>query len=126
MVRLKFLPLVASALIGSVTYAQGGVVTQTSDAATPALVTLAAPAAESWPVETSLKTTLRIWTQRRGWPAPQFLTEADWPVDVPGSIAGSIEDALKTLAEGFGKSPTRPRIELSANHIILVSEAGAE
>jgi hypothetical protein len=57
---------------------------------------------------------------------PQFLTEADWPVDVPGSIRGSIEDAFKILAAGFGKSPTRPRIELSANHVILVSEAGAE
>jgi len=118
MVRLNVLPLLASALITPIAYAQGqAAITD----ARPAL-----PQTAPWPVETSLKTTLRIWTQRQGWPAPQFLTEADWPVDVPGSIRGSIEDALKILAEGFGKSPMRPRIELSANHVILVFETGAE
>jgi hypothetical protein len=80
----------------------------------------------SWPVATSLKNTLRTWAQRQGWPAPQFLTPVDWAVDVPGSISGSIEDALKALTEGFGKSPSRPRIEVSANHVMLVSEIGAE
>ena len=79
-----------------------------------------------WPVATSLKSTLRTWAQRQGWPAPQFLTPVDWAVDVPGSIPGSIEDALKALTEGFGKSPSRPRIEVSANHVMLVSEIGAE
>jgi len=82
--------------------------------------------AASWPVAVSLKTTLRIWARRQGWPTPRSLTEADWAVDVPGSIPGSIEDALNALAAGFARSPTRPRIEISANHVILVSEVGAE
>ena len=80
----------------------------------------------AWPVVTSLKTTLSSWAEREGWPAPQFLTDADWPVDVPGSIPGSIENALKVLAQGFGRSATHPRIELSANHVIVVTERGAE
>ncbi len=80
----------------------------------------------SWPVQTSLRNTLRIWAQRQGWPAPQFLTEADWAVDVPGSVSGSIEDALKAVAEGFSQAPTRPRIAVTGNHVILVSEVGAE
>ncbi len=80
----------------------------------------------SWPVAASLKSTLRAWAQRQGWPAPQFLTQADWAVDVPGSIPGSIEDALKALTEGFGRSLSRPRIEVSANHVMIVSETGAE
>ncbi len=80
----------------------------------------------TWPVATSLKTTLRSWAQRQGWPAPQFLTDADWPVDVPGSIPGSIESALKVLAEGFGHASSHPRIEISVNHVIVVSETGAE
>ena len=80
----------------------------------------------SWPVAASLKTTLRKWAQRASWPAPQFLTDADWPVDVPGTIPGSIEEALKLLAQGFGRAPSRPRIEISANHVIVVSVTGAE
>jgi hypothetical protein len=79
-----------------------------------------------WPVATSLKATLVSWARREGWPSPQFLTEADWPVDVPGSIPGSIEDALRVLAEGFGHAASRPRIEISANHVIVVSEIGAQ
>jgi len=86
----------------------------------------AMPASASWPVATSLKSTLYGWAARQGWPAPQFLTDADWTVDVPGSLAGSIEDALKQLAAGFGRSPTRPRIEITGNHVIVVSEVGAE
>ncbi len=126
MVRLNVMPLLASVLITSIAYAQGVGVTETLGDAAAALPMRVSPTPEPWPVETSLKTTLRIWTHRQGWPSPQFLTEADWPVDVPGSIAGSIENALKILAEGFSKSPVRPRIELSANHVILVSEAGPE
>jgi len=77
-------------------------------------------------VTASLKTTLRNWAQRQGWPTPQFLTDADWPVDVPGSIPGSVETALKVLAQGFGRAASRPRIEISANHVIVVSETGAD
>jgi hypothetical protein len=80
----------------------------------------------TWPVATSLKSTLSAWAARQEWPAPQFLTDADWTVDVPGSLPGSIEEALKLLAAGFGRSPTRPRIEITANHVIVVSEVGAE
>ena len=80
----------------------------------------------AWPVVTSLKTTLKSWAKNQGWPTPQFLTDADWPVDVPGSIPGSIESALKVLAQGFGHAASRPRIEISTNHVILVSETGAE
>lgn len=80
----------------------------------------------NWPVAASLKATLRSWAQREGWPAPQFLTEADWPVDVPGSIPGSMEIALKVLIQGFGHASSRPRIEITANHVIVVSETGAE
>jgi hypothetical protein len=103
---------------------------QAAQIATTSVVTspLPTPAATSitWPVQTSLKNTLRDWAQRQAWPAPQFLTEADWAVDVPGSISGSIEDALRAVAEGFGEAQTRPRIEVTGNHVILVSEAGAE
>ncbi len=88
----------------------------------PAASTSQAP----WPVSASLKTTLGNWAQRAGWPAPQFLTDADWPVDVPGSLPGSIEEALKLLAEGFGRAAARPRIELTVNHVIVVTEIGAE
>lgn len=87
------------------------------------------PAAASqapWPVAASLKVTLGNWAQRAGWPAPQFLADVDWPVDVPGSIPGSIEEALKVLAQGFGRAATRPRIELTLNHVIIVTEIGAE
>jgi len=82
--------------------------------------------AGSWPVAASLKATLTAWARRQGWPAPQFLTDADWPVDVPGSVGGSIETALKVLAQGFGRAASRPRIEISANHVIVVTETGAE
>lgn len=80
----------------------------------------------AWPVATSLRATLHDWARRQGWPAPQFLTDADWPVDVPGAIPGSIETALKALAEGFSRASSRPRIELSINHVIVVSETGAK
>jgi hypothetical protein len=99
--------------------------TAASPLVTPPLSTPTAPSV-TWPVQTSLKNTLHVWAQRQGWPAPRFLTEADWAVDVPGSVAGTIEDALKALAEGFGQSPTRPRIEVTGNHVIMVSEVGAE
>ena len=136
MVRLKILPLLASALTTLSAVAHGSpaigipgstaTVSAKFTGASPVLPTSTIPASAPWPVETSLKSTLRVWAGRQGWPAPQFLTEADWAVDVPGSIPGSIEDALKVLAEGFGKSPTRPRIEISTNHVMLVSEVGAE
>ncbi len=87
--------------------------------------TAVAPSA-SWQVTGSLKATVRDWAQRSGWPAPQFLTDADWPVDVPGAIPGSIEEALKALAQGFGRAASRPRIEVTVNHVIVVSETGAE
>jgi hypothetical protein len=77
-----------------------------------------------WLVRTSLRVTLQEWANRQGWPAPQFLTLGDWPVDVPGSIEGTIVDALRALVEGFAKSSIRPRIEVSANHVMLVSEVG--
>jgi hypothetical protein len=77
-----------------------------------------------WLVRTSLRVTLQEWANRQGWPAPQFLTLGDWPVDVPGSIEGTIEDALRALVEGFAKSSIRPRIEVSTNHVMLVSEVG--
>lgn len=99
--------------------------TAASTALSSSLLTPSAPPI-SWPVTTSLKSTLRAWAQRRGWPAPQFLTDADWAVDVPGSVSGSIEDALKAVAEGFSQAPTRPRIEVTGNHVILVSEVGTE
>ena len=84
------------------------------------------PPPSNWQVAVSLKTTLQDWARREGWPPPQFLTETDWAVDMPGSITGSIEDALRALGEGFGKAPVRPRIEVSENHVILVSEVDAE
>jgi hypothetical protein len=92
----------------------------------PTAVTQSPKSTASWPVHTSLKATLQEWAHLQRWPAPQFLTQADWPVDVPGSIAGTIEDALRALAEGFAKAPVRPRIEVSSNHVLLVSEVGAE
>lgn len=119
MVRLKLMVLVASALAASAAFADGVDAT----AARPASPS---PVPLEWPVTVSLKTTLRSWAERQKWPAPQFLTEVDWPVDVPGSISGSIENALKVLAEGFGHAASRPRIEISANHVIVVSEIGAE
>jgi hypothetical protein len=92
----------------------------------PLSASTAATIQAPWAVAGSLKTTLRNWAQRAGWPAPQFLTDADWPVDVPGSIPGSIEEALKLLAQGFGRAAGRPRIELTVNHVIVVTEIGAE
>lgn len=95
--------------------------------ASPGSAPAIAPAvAVVWPVQGSLKTTLRVWAQRQGWPAPQFLTDADWAIDVPGTVSGSIDEALKALAAGFAQSPSRPRIEVTGNHVILVSEVGAE
>ena len=85
-----------------------------------------APAAPDWTVTASLNTTLRTWAARQKWPAPQFLTDADWPVEVPGSVRGTIEEALKALVAGFDKAPVRPRIEITGNHVIVVSEAGAQ
>jgi hypothetical protein len=136
MVRLKSPMLLASALTTLSALAHGSpviailgstaTVAAKIPAASPVPSTSTTRASAPWPVETSLKSTLRAWAHRQGWPAPQFLTEADWVVDVSGSIQGSIEDALKALAEGFGKAPTRPRIEISANHVMLVSEVGAE
>jgi hypothetical protein len=79
-----------------------------------------------WPVAGSLKATLKDWARRAGWPAPQFLTDADWPVDIPGSIPGSLDDALRVLVQGFGHAASRPRVELTGNHVIVVSEIGAE
>jgi hypothetical protein len=79
-----------------------------------------------WPVATSLRATIVDWSRRAGWPAPQFLTDADWPVDVPGTISGSIEQALTVLVEGFGSAAARPRIVLAANHVILVSDSGED
>jgi hypothetical protein len=100
--------------------ASAGKDVETRPAAAPAL------SSSTWPVATSLRATLRDWSRRQGWPAPQFLTDADWPVDVPGVLPGSIEDALRALAEGFSRASSRPRIELSVNHVIVVSETGAE
>jgi hypothetical protein len=79
---------------------------------------------QSWPVATSLRSTVTAWARRQGWPAPQFLTDADWPVDVPGSISGSLEHALRVLAAGFGGAAAHPRIVIAANHVIVVSELG--
>jgi hypothetical protein len=85
-----------------------------------------APEAESWAVSDSLRSTLANWAKRAGWAAPQFLTDADWPVDVPGSIPGPLTDALRTVAQGFGRASSRPRIELMSNRVIVVTEIGAE
>jgi hypothetical protein len=121
MVRQSLTLLIAGALTLPC-FDTGAVAADASKAAASA-TTGAVP---GWPVTTSLKTTLRNWAQRESWPSPQFLTDADWPVEVPGSIPGSIETALKVLAEGFGRAASRPRIEISANHVIVVSEIGAE
>ena len=98
----------------------------TSVGAAPNVVAMPEPRPAPWLVVGSLKATLKSWAQREGWPAPQFLTDADWPVDVPGAIPGSLEEALRTLAQGFGRAASRPRIELTGNHVIVVSEIGAE
>ncbi len=82
--------------------------------------------AQRWDVATSLKATLTSWARREGWPAPQFLTDADWPVDVQGSLPGTIEGAIRALVEGFSRAPIRPRIELSVNHVIVVTEMETE
>jgi hypothetical protein len=121
-----YLLLLVWALVAETAVAQ-----QTSTTGPASRPTTIAPSAPStapvtWPVQTSLRNTLRVWAQRQGWPAPQFLTEADWAVDVPGSVSGSIDDALKALALGFAQAETRPRIEVTGNHVILVSEVGAE
>lgn len=94
--------------------------------AEPSTTTTAVASPATWQVAGSLKTTVRNWAQRSGWPAPQFLTDADWLVDVPGAVPGSIEEALKALAEGFGRAASRPRIEVTVNHVIVISEIGAE
>ncbi len=86
----------------------------------------AAAESATWRIQGSLRNTLRAWAQQKGWPAPHYLTDADWAVDVPGTITGSIEEALKTLADGFGQSPSRPRIEVTGNHVILVTEVDAK
>jgi hypothetical protein len=101
-------------------------VSPSSASSSPASFNPASSNPQSWPVAVSLQTTLKQWAARLGWPAPQFLTDADWPVEVPGSIAGTIDTALTALAEGFAAAPARPRISISANHVIVVSEAGAE
>jgi len=80
----------------------------------------------AWPVAASFKATIGSWARRQGWPAPQFLTDADWPVDVPGSIPGSLEHALEILVQGFGSASLRPRIAISANHVIVVTAVGAD
>ena len=113
----------AGALAGLTAAAGSTSATFASPGSAPAI----APAgAVAWPVQGSLKSTLRVWAQRQGWPAPQFLTDADWAIDVPGTVSGSIDEALKALAAGLAQSPSRPRIEVTGNHVILVSEVGAE
>jgi hypothetical protein len=122
----KILVLTAGALALSTAIAEASESSVPKASRSVALGTARAPVAPSWPVATSLKATLRIWAQRLGWPTPQFLTDADWPVDVPGMIPGSIEEALRTLAAGFSRAASRPRIEISGNHVVVVSEIGAE
>ena len=126
MVPLKIFVLSASILACSTAIAEAAEPAGAEAGKGEAPRTAGASAAAAWPVATSLKVTLRNWAQRKGWPAPQFLTEADWVVDVPGVIPGSIEVALRILAEGFGGASSRPRIQVSANHVIVVSEIGAE
>jgi hypothetical protein len=123
---LKILVLTAAALALSTAMAGASESSAPEASTSVAFGTARAPVAPSWPVATSLKATLRIWAQRLGWPTPQFLTDADWPVDVPATIPGSIEEALRTLAAGFSRAASRPRIEISGNHVIVVSEIGAE
>jgi hypothetical protein len=123
--------LACSVLLGAALLTQAAVAQQSpTNRPAPRSKTIASAvspsASATWPVQASLRTTLRSWAQRQGWPAPQFLTESDWPVDVSGSVTGSIEDALKALAEGFSQAPVRPRLSVTTNHVILVSEAGAE
>lgn len=77
---------------------------------------------DAWPVAISLKSTLREWALRANWPPPQFLTDSDWPVDVPGAIPGTIQAAIQALPQGFSRASSRPRIEVTENHVILVSE----
>jgi hypothetical protein len=120
MLRPKMMLLLATALAAPSALAQG----ENAGALTQAVAV--APAALEWTVTASMKTTLRTWAARQKWPAPQFLTDADWPVDVPGSVRGTIEEALKALVAGFDKAPVRPRIEITGNHVIVVSEAGAQ
>lgn len=129
--RLKTSLLLASALIALMANPRRSDASATAGEpaaapASPAQLTQGSPAPVLWPVRTSLKSTLRTWAQRQGWPSPQFLTDADWPVDVPGSIPGSIESALQILAQGFGHAASRPRIEIFANHVMVVTEVGAE
>jgi len=119
MVRPKLIPLIVCALVATPIAAQAGVGISTGNAGPSAR-------GASWPVATSLRTTIDNWARRQGWPVPQFLTDADWPVDVPGSIPGSIEQALTVLVDGFGHAAVRPRIQLFANHVIVVSEIGAD
>jgi hypothetical protein len=123
---LKILVLTVGALALSTAMAEASESSEGEASKSVASGTARAPVAPAWPVAKSLKATLRIWAQRIGWPTPQFLTDADWPVDVPGTIPGSIEEALKTLAAGFSRAASRPRIEISGNHVIVVSEIGAE
>jgi hypothetical protein len=123
---LKILVLTAGALALSTAMAEVAESSAPGTSKSVASGTARSPVTPVWPVATSLKATLRIWAQRQGWPMPQFLTDADWPVDVPGTIPGSIEEALRTLAAGFSRAASRPRIEISGNHVIVVSEIGAE
>ncbi|HLG85566.1 MAG TPA: hypothetical protein VKZ79_00030 [Alphaproteobacteria bacterium] len=103
---------------------RGGVITIGSRAAKQAPTPIVrAPMPSAWSVSGSLKSTLRDWAVRANWPEPQFLTESDWPVDVPGAIAGTIEAAIKALPQGFSRASSRPRIEVTANNVILVTES---
>lgn len=120
MLRPKMIVVLATALATPSALAQGTAASVVTHSAA------AEPTALDWAVTASLKATLRTWAARQKWPAPQFLTDADWPVDVPGSVRGTIEEALKALVAGFDKAPVRPRIEITGNHVIVVSEAGAQ
>jgi hypothetical protein len=121
MARQKLIPLIVCVLAATPAVAQAA--NDNPSAGRSAGPSKSGPA---WPVSTSLRATIGGWARRCGWPAPQFLTDADWPVDVPGSIPGSIEHALTVLAQGFGSAAARPRIVISANHVIVVSEFGGD
>ena len=121
MLRPKMILVLATALAAPSALAQG------TDAGTVPHAVTVAPAALDWTVAASLKATFaRYGRLGRNGRQPQFLTDADWPVDVPGSVRGTIEEALKALVAGFDKAPVRPRIEITGNDVIVVSEAGAQ
>jgi hypothetical protein len=121
MARQKLIPLIVCALMATPAVTRAADDDPSAARSAGSLATWPA-----WPVSTSLRATIGAWARRCGWPAPQYLTDADWPVDVPGSIPGSIEQALTVLAEGFGSAAARPRIVISANHVIVVSEFGGD